>query len=77
MNKYIQITMDSGDKQSDIGCLCSETESCPICKDEKIAAGQGAKFDRGKLQYSLIPPIATASLAEVLTFGATKYAPNS
>ena len=37
----------------------------------------GPKYDTGKLQYSLIPPIATRSLAQVLTFGAEKYAPNS
>lgn len=37
----------------------------------------GPKYDEGKLQYSLIPPIATKALAEVLTFGANKYAPNS
>lgn len=37
----------------------------------------GPKYDEGKLQYSLIPPIATKALAEVLTFGAKKYAPNS
>lgn len=37
----------------------------------------GLKFDGGKLRYSLIPPIATKALAEVLTFGANKYAANS
>ena len=37
----------------------------------------GLKYDSGKLRFSLIPPIATTSLAEVLTFGAAKYAPNS
>ena len=37
----------------------------------------GLKYDDGKLQYGLIPPIATKSLAQVLTFGAAKYAPNS
>lgn len=38
---------------------------------------QGLKFDKGKLRYSLIPTVATKALAEVLTFGAEKYAPNS
>ena len=37
----------------------------------------GLKYDDGKLQYGLIPTIATKSLAQVLTFGAAKYAPNS
>ena len=33
----------------------------------------GRKFDGGKLEYGLIPPLALKSLAEVLTFGAQKY----
>ena len=37
----------------------------------------GLKFDTGKLQYSLIPPETTQALAEVLTFGSRKYAPNN
>lgn len=37
----------------------------------------GMKFDTGKLLYSLIPPETTKALAEVLTFGAQKYAPNN
>ena len=58
-------------------CTCSATETCPICKDVKLAAGISPKHDAGKLMYSLIPPVATKALAEVLTFGAQKYAPNS
>ena len=38
---------------------------------------EGMKFDTGKLRYSLIPPETTTALAEVLTFGAAKYAPNN
>jgi len=41
--------------------------------DNKI----GLKFDTGKLRYSLIPPVATRALAEILTYGAEKYAPNN
>ena len=37
----------------------------------------GLKYDSGKLRYSLVPPIAVRALAEVLTFGALKYAPNN
>lgn len=33
------------------------------------------KHDTGKLQYRLIPPSALKALAEVLTYGATKYSP--
>ena len=35
------------------------------------------KFDTGKLRYSLIPTETTTALAEVLTYGANKYAPNN
>ena len=38
---------------------------------------EGMKFDTGKLRYSLIPTETTTALAEVLTFGAAKYAPNN
>ena len=58
-------------------CNCGPNESCPKCKETKLAAGIGTKFDSGKLRYSLIPPAATKALAEVLTFGAQKYAANS
>lgn len=53
-------------------CLCS-------FKSDKESPNPdiGPKYDEGKLQYSLIPPVATKALAEVLTFGAKKYAPNS
>lgn len=36
----------------------------------------GVKFDQGKLQMGLIPSEVMIGLAEVLTFGANKYAPN-
>jgi len=38
---------------------------------------EGMKFDNGKLRYDLIPPEAKKWLAEILTFGAAKYTPNS
>lgn len=38
---------------------------------------KGMKFDEGKLRFSLIPPETTRALAQVLTFGAEKYAPNN
>lgn len=43
----------------------------------KSSRGAGLKYDTGKLRYSLIPPVALAAIAKVLTFGADKYAPNS
>ena len=35
------------------------------------------KFDSGKEQYHLIPPKIIKILAEIFTFGATKYEPNN
>ena len=35
------------------------------------------KFDSSKLRMDLIPPSSTKALAEVLTFGASKYKPNN
>lgn len=35
------------------------------------------KFDDGKLRFDLIPPRASKALAQVLTYGAKKYAPES
>tara|TARA_R110000787_G_scaffold40193_1_gene100116 strand:- start:12852 stop:13208 length:357 start_codon:yes stop_codon:yes gene_type:complete len=37
---------------------------------------KGVKADEGKLLYQLIPTETTKGLAEVLTFGALKYAPD-
>lgn len=42
-------------------------------KEEK----KGMKFDDDKLQFSLIPPEIKLYLAEILTFGAKKYAPDN
>jgi hypothetical protein len=38
---------------------------------------KGLKYDDHKLQYNLIPVETTQALAEVLTYGAQKYAPNN
>lgn len=38
---------------------------------------EGRKFDNGKLQYGLIPPLALEEVAAVLTYGAVKYAPEN
>lgn len=53
---------------------------CMNCDTPAYAAvpkPAGLKYDSGKLRYSLVPPIAMRALAEVLTFGALKYAPNN
>ena len=53
---------------------------CKKCADQAYTqtdTKKGIKFDDGKLQYSLIPPEIKLYLAEILTFGAKKYAPNN
>jgi len=37
----------------------------------------GRKDDNGKTRYDLLPPLALDDIAQVLTFGAQKYAPEN
>lgn len=46
-------------------------------KESQTANAGGRKFDGGKLQYGLIPPLALAEMVKVLTFGAEKYEPDN
>ena len=55
-------------------CLeCYAKRTCSTLKTKE----KGIKFDTGKLQFSLIPPEIKLYLAEILTFGAKKYAPDN
>ena len=49
---------------------------CSSCVDALRPTG-GLKYDAGKLRYDLVPPAAIKAIADVLTYGADKYAPNS
>ena len=49
---------------------------CSSCVDTLRPTG-GLKYDAGKLRYDLVPPHAIKAIADVLTYGADKYAPNS
>ena len=40
-------------------------------------ATPGRKYDAGKRRYDLVPPAALAAVADVLTFGASKYDPEN
>jgi hypothetical protein len=42
-------------------------------KDEAEMKSAGRKFDGGKLEYGLLPPLALEETVKVLTFGAQKY----
>ncbi len=46
-------------------------------KNSQNATTGGRKFDGGKLQYGLIPPLALKATVEILTFGAEKYEPDN
>ena len=46
-------------------------------KDSQTATTGGRKFDGGKLQYGLLPPLALKAVVDVLTFGAEKYEPDN
>lgn len=38
---------------------------------------EGTKHDAGKPRFDLIPPVAEASLVDVITWGANEYGPNN
>ena len=44
-----------------------------VVKASQTATTGGRKFDGGKLQYGLVPPLALKEMVKVLTFGAQKY----
>ena len=46
-------------------------------ENKKTKESDFIKYDDGKLKYSLVPPVFIKSVAQVLTFGATKYSPNN
>jgi len=48
-----------------------------LIKKSQNAKTGGRKFDGGKLQYGLLPPLALKATVEILTFGAEKYEPDN
>jgi hypothetical protein len=44
-----------------------------LVKQSQIATTGGRKFDGGKLEYGLLPPLALEETVRVLTVGAQKY----
>ena len=45
-----------------------------VVKSSQNDTSLGRKFDGGKLEYGLLPPLALEETVKVLTFGAQKYA---
>lgn len=54
-----------------------KTKKADAVKASQTATTGGRKFDGGKLQYGLLPPLALAETVKVLTFGAEKYEPDN
>jgi hypothetical protein len=48
-----------------------------LVKKSQSSKTGGRKFDGGKLQYGLLPPLALKATVDVLTFGAEKYEPDN
>jgi len=66
-----------GDKTSPCASHDKETEIAVAKERLEIAKSKaGLKFDNGKTRYDLYPLDAYKGCADVLTFGANKYAPN-
>jgi len=58
----------------DIGNLLNERHQKHLESIHAIAPKiEGRKFDGGKLEYGLLPPLALEETVKVLTFGAQKY----
>jgi hypothetical protein len=60
--------------------LFGENMALPLqseVKKSQNATTGGRKFDGGKLQYGLVPPLALKATVEILTFGAEKYEPDN
>jgi hypothetical protein len=58
-------------------CEDDMAEYAARIKASETATTGGRKFDGGKLQYGLIPPLAQKAMVEILTFGAEKYEPDN
>jgi hypothetical protein len=57
--------------------LLSSEQFDDIVRASQTATTGGRKFDGGKPQYGLLPPLALEETAKVLTFGAQKYEPDN
>lgn len=66
---------DSLGKMIHCGCFAvgKSSHTCEMHKKDEVLK-QGAKFDSGKPRVDLVPPTLINGVAEILTFGAVKYA---
>jgi hypothetical protein len=69
---------DNMAKKEDIVPVPANTKKgLQAIKDSQTATTGGRKFDGGKPQYGLLPPLALKATVDVLTFGAQKYEPDN
>lgn len=54
-------------------CARPTDDELDIVRSSQNATSGPRKFDGGKLEYGLIPPLALKEMVKVLTFGAQKY----
>ena len=66
---YPEVTKKAFIKEDCFDCEMCICDTCAAPSD-----GAGVKYDSGKPRLGLIPPYAERLVAEVLTFGANKYA---
>jgi len=66
---------EMSEKDRPVNKLVSEAPYHPGYEDAVMAPTKeiGRKFDGGKLEYGLLPPLALEEVVKVLTFGAQKY----
>ena len=57
--------------------MATDKKQADVVKASQTATTGGRKFDGGKLQYGLIPPLALKEVVKVLTIGAVKYEKNN
>lgn len=57
--------------------MVTKKQTQDAVKASQNATEGGRKFDGGKPQYGLLPPLALKATAEILTFGAEKYEPDN
>lgn len=62
---------------SQFDCVRQELKDGPICDAMQQAHEPGSKFDAGKPRIDLIAPEFIFGTAEVLAYGAAKYAPRN
>lgn len=78
--KHIQQILEDKPKKKKVR-VKQEKVSLKKAKEPKVtdvAEHEGAiRYNEGKVRYDLIPPEFIREIAEVLTFGATKYSPDN